>query len=210
MRDFGPPGVLAVLAIVASSLAGFIVTAVLILVWAHYSETPLRRLGLGPLPRPAPALLGFALGVLLKLALKSVAMPLLGAPARNATYHHVVGNAAALPWLIASALISASVCEEIFFRGYLFERLGSLWGTGPLALSGTVVLSTALFALAHYPDQGVPGAEQAVMTGAVLGGLYAWRKQLWLPIVVHAGYDLAAIAIIYFDWEQAVARLVFH
>jgi membrane protease YdiL (CAAX protease family) len=66
-----------------------------------------------------------------------------------------------------------------------------------------------LFALAHYPDQGLPGAEQATMTGLALGGLYAWRKEIWLPMIVHAAYDLAAILFIYMGWEEAVARLVF-
>lgn len=47
------------------------------------------------------------------------------------------------------------------------------------------------------------------MTGLVLGGLYAWRRQLWLPMLVHAGYDSTAVAIIYLDWKRDVARLVF-
>jgi len=136
-------------------------------------------------------------------------MPLLGAPVMNTPYHYLVGNTAALPWLIVTVLVGASFGEEVFFRGYLFERLGKLLGTRPLALCGTVMLSAALFALAHYHDQGVPGVEQALMTGLALGGLYAWCKQLWIPMMAHAGYDLAAIAIIYFDWERPVARLVF-
>jgi membrane protease YdiL (CAAX protease family) len=196
--------------IVASTLAGFVVTALLVLIWARYSATPLRKLGFVPLVHWVPTLLAaFALGILFKLLLKSVAMPLLGAPAVNMPYHYLVGNTAALPWLIVTVLVSASFGEEVFFRGYLFERLGKLLGTRPIALFGTVVLSAALFALEHYHDQGAPGVEQALMTGLALGGLYAWRKQLWLPMMAHAGYDFAAIAIIYFDWELPVARLVF-
>ena len=76
-------------------------------------------------------------------------------------------------------------------------------------MTGTVLLSTALFALAHYPDQGLPGVEQATMTGLVFGGIYAWRKQIWFLIVAHAAFDLTAIAIIYGNWEEAVARLLF-
>ena len=61
----------------------------------------------------------------------------------------------------------------------------------------------------HYPDQGLAGAEQATMTGLTLGGIYAWRKEIWLPMIVHAAYDLAAILFIYMGWEEAVARLIF-
>ena len=210
LREFGPLGVVALLAILASSVLGFIVTAILVLVWARYSNTPLRALGFKTPRHPAATLLGaLALGIALKLALKSIAMPLLGAPATNPTYHYLTGNPAALPWLIATVLISAAFGEEVFFRGYLFERLGALLGTSRAALLAAVLLTTALFALAHYNDQGLPGVEQASMTGLVLGGLYAWRKEIWLPMIVHAAYDLTAILLIYMDWEEAVARLIF-
>jgi membrane protease YdiL (CAAX protease family) len=210
LRQFGPLGVVAMLAIFASSVLGFIVTAILVFVWAHHSNTPLRALGFKTPAHPAATLLaGLALGVILKLALKSIAMPLLGAPAINQTYHYVVGNAAALPLLIGTVLISAAFGEEVFFRGYLFERLGALLGASRAALFATVLVTSGLFALAHYQDQGLPGVEQASMTGLVLGGIYAWRKEIWLPMIVHAAYDLAAILLIYMGWEEAVARLIF-
>lgn len=210
LRQFGPLGVAAMLAIFASALVGFILTAVLVLVWARHSNTPLRALGFKTPRHPAATLFaGFALGIALKVALKSIAMPLLGAPAINQTYHYVVGNAAILPWLIAAALANAAFGEEVFFRGYLFERLGVLLGASRAALFVTVLVTSGLFALAHYQDQGLPGVEQASMTGLVLGGIYAWRKEIWLPMVVHAAYDLTAILVIYMGWEEAVARLIF-
>jgi len=210
LRQFGPLGVLAMLAIFASSVLGFIVTAILVFVWAHHSNTPLRTLGFKTPPHPTATLLaGIVLGVTLKLGLKSIALPLLGAPAINQTYHYVTGNAAVLPLLIGTVLINAAFGEEVFFRGYLFERLGALLGASRAALFATVVVTSGLFALAHYQDQGLPGVEQASMTGLVLGGIYAWRKEIWLPMVVHAAYDLAAILLIYMGWEEAVARLIF-
>ena len=210
LRQFGPLGVVAMLAIFASSVLGFIVTAILVFVWARHSNTPLRALGFKTLPHPAATLLaGVAFGVTLKLGVKSIAMPLLGAPAINQTYHYVAGNAAALPLLIGTVLISAAFGEEVFFRGYLFERLGALLGASRAALFATVLVTSGLFALAHYQDQGLPGVEQASMTGLVLGGIYAWRKEIWLPMIVHAAYDLAAILLIYMGWEEPVARLIF-
>jgi CAAX amino terminal protease family. len=198
------------LAIFASSVVGFFVTAILVFVWARNSNTPLCALGFKTPRHPAASLLaGLALGMALKLALKSIAMPLLGAPAINQTYHYVVGNAATLPWLIATVLINAAFGEEVFFRGYLFERLGALLGASRAALLATVLITSGLFALAHYQDQGLPGVEQASMTGLVLGGIYAWRKEIWLPMIVHAAYDLTAILLIYMGWEEAVAGLIF-
>ena len=182
----------------------------LVFIWARYSNTPLQDLGFRPPPNWTVAIVaGLLLGISLKLVLKSVVMPLLGAPAINAPYHYLVGNTAALPWLITIVLISASFGEEVFFRGYLFERLGKIFGTDKVGLAGTVLLSSALFALGHYRDQGLPGVEQAAMTGVVFGGAYAWRKQIWIPMIMHAGYDLTAIAIIYWNWEESIATLIF-
>jgi membrane protease YdiL (CAAX protease family) len=210
LRGFGPAGVLAVLGIVASGLAGFFVAAVFVLVWAHYSETPLTELGLkAPRSWVATVVGGAAFGIVFKIAAKAVVMPLLGAPAINASYHYLAGNADALPGIVAAIVFNAGFGEEVFFRGYLFERMGALFGRGKIALAGTVLLSSALFALAHYHGQGLPGVEQAAMTGLVFGGIYAWRRQLWFVMVAHFAFDLAAIAMIYWSWEEAVAGWVF-
>jgi uncharacterized protein len=210
LRGFGALGLLSFVVILLSSAAGFVVAAVLVLVWARLSDTPLEDLGFtAPRSWVATITAGVAFGIVLKLLLKAVAMPLVGGPAVNTTYQYLVGNTAALPWIVASVLANAAFGEEVFFRGYLFERMGTMFGRGKAALAGTIFLSTALFAFGHYHDQGVPGVVQATMTGLVFGTIYAWRRQIWLLMVMHAAYDLAAIAIIYGGWEEMVARLVF-
>jgi CAAX protease family protein len=210
LRGFGPLGAFATFAIVASSVGGFIVSGVLVLVWAQVSDTPLAELGFKS-PRSWTVTLvgGAAFGVVFKLVAKAVVMPLWGAPAINPSYHYIAGNAAALPWIVAMVLMSAGFGEEVFFRGYLFERLGKLFGSGKAAVAGAVVLSTALFALAHYHEQGLSGVEQAIMTGLVFGGIYAKSRQLWFLMVAHVAFDLAAIALIFLNRETAVAHLLF-
>jgi membrane protease YdiL (CAAX protease family) len=210
LRGFGPVGVLALLGITASGLAGFFVAAVFVLLWAHYSETPLEELGFkASRSWVVTVLCGAAFGIVFKLAAKAVVMPLLGAPAINASYHYLAGNEDALPGIVAAVVFNAGFGEEVFFRGYLFERMGALFGRGAIAVAGTVLLSTALFALAHYRGQGLPGVEQAAMTGLVFGGIYARRRQLGFVMVAHLAFDLTAIAMIYWRWEEAVARWVF-
>ena len=200
---------LAIVLIFAAGMAGFGVSAILVLVWAQVSNTPLASLGFKA-PRSWIATLvgAVAFGIAFKLVAKAIVMPLLGAPAVNAPYHYLVGNADALPWIIVTVLVNGGFGEEVFFRGYLFERVVALLGRGRAALTGAILLSTALFAAAHYQDQRLPGVEQAVMTGLVFGGIYAWRRQIWFLIVAHAVFDLAAIAMIYGNWEEAVARLL--
>jgi len=71
------------------------------------------------------------------------------------------------------------------------------------------VISTALFSAAHYLGQGVPGVEQAAVTGLVIAVIYAWRREIWTPMVVHVAFDLTALVLIYFDLEETVAHWIF-
>jgi len=198
------------MAILAGSLLGPPVAAILVLVWAKLSCTPLQALGFrAPRSWPVTLAVGIASGIVLKLGMKVVVMPLLGAPASNVQYRWLVGNPGALPGMAAMVIVSAGLGEEVFFRGYLFERLGRLLGPGSVAVASTVLLSSALFALAHYPDQGLPGVEQAAVTGLVFGGFFAWRKEIWPVIVAHVAFDLTAVMIIYGNWERTMAHLLF-
>src|SRR5665213_3420348 len=101
-------------------------------------------------------------------------------------------------------MLAAGFGEETVFRGFLFERLGKLLDSGTRAKVIIVLVSTALFALAHLPDQGLPGAEQAVFTGLAFGTIYAVTGRLWSLMWAHA-----AFALIYLNLERTVAHLVF-
>jgi uncharacterized protein len=210
LRSFGPLGVPATFIILVAALLGPLVSGALILVWATLSQTPLRDLGFSRPRNWAVTIVGAAaVGIVLKLVLKALVMPLLGAPPVNATYHYLAGNTAALPAMVGSVLISAGFGEELFFRGYLFNRIHTLLGRTPVAVAVAIVSSSAVFAVAHYPDQGLPGVEQAAVTGLVLGGLFAWQKRIWIPMIAHVAFDLAAVALIYYNVEEQVARSLF-
>ena len=152
---------------------------------------------------------GIAFGVGLKLVLKSVIMPLLGAPATNAAYQHLVGNTAALPEMMGLVIVGAGFGEETVFRGFLFERLGRLLGRGPVATVATIALTAAWFGVVHLPGQGVPGAQQAALLGLLFGTIFARTRALWFLVVAHAAFDIAAVFIIYLDLETRIAHLFF-
>jgi membrane protease YdiL (CAAX protease family) len=71
-----------------------------------------------------------------------------------------------------------------------------------------LVLTSVIFGLVHYPDQGLPGVQQAVIVGLVLGAIFV-RTGLVMPMVVHAAFDLTALWIIYRDLEEEIARYIF-
>ncbi|MFL5312348.1 MAG: CPBP family intramembrane glutamic endopeptidase [Myxococcales bacterium] len=210
LRGFGPLGIAAFLVIAAGNLVVAPLSAVLVLVWARLSRTPWREIGyVRPESWTGDLALGILFGAAFKLVMKIVVMPLLGADPVNRTYHYLAGNRAALPAILFAVIVGAGFGEETLFRGYLFERFGKLFGGGRWARSFIVLLTAALFGLAHYSDQGLAGAEQATITGLVFGTIFAVTGQLWMLMCAHAAFDVTAVAIIYWDVESAVAHLVF-
>jgi hypothetical protein len=178
--------------------------------WVSASHTSWREIGfVQPKSWGRTTILGIAFGCALKLVLKACVMPLLGANAINPAYHYLAGNSAAAA-VMAFYVLIASVNEETVFRGFVFERLGALLGPKLPAKIATVLVSSAWFAAVHYVDQGVEGVEQAAITGLAFGTIFAVTRQVWIPIVAHAAFDLTAIAIIYWNIESTIAHLVFN
>ncbi len=210
LRGFGPLGILAILVITAGNLVVVPLSAILVLLWARWSRTPWREIGY---VRPRSWIRGLALGIVFGIAfkflMKAIVMPLLGADPINRAYHYLAGNRAALPGMLFAVIVVAGFGEETVFRGYLFERLGKLFGPGPWAKTLIVLLTAAWFGLAHYHDQGLAGAEQGTIVGLVFGTIFAVTGRLWTLMWAHAAFDLAAVAIIYWDLESAVAHLIF-
>jgi uncharacterized protein len=210
LRGFGPLGLLAIAVILSGNLLFAPLSAVLVIVWAWRSRTPWREIGyVRPASWLGDPMIGIAFGIALKLTLKAIVMPLLGADPINPAYHYLVGNRAALPGMLFAIILGAGWGEETLFRGYMFERFGKLLGAGTAAMTLTVVLTSALFGAAHYADQGLAGAQQGTIVGLVFGSVFALTGRLWMLMCAHAAFDLAALAIIYWDLETDVARLIF-
>jgi len=211
LRGFGPLGILALLVILLAGnypIAPF--GALLALVWVRWSRTPWREIGYVPPKSWTQDLaLGLAFGIVFKLLMKALVMPLFGAPAINPAYHYLTGNQAALPGAAYLMIVGGGFGEETVFRGYLFERLGKLFGGSVAARTASVILSAGLFGLYHYREQGLAGVEQASITGLVFGTIFAVTGRLWMVMAVHAAFDLTALAIIYWNVESAVAHLIF-
>jgi uncharacterized protein len=208
LRGFGPVGLLAIFIIAFTSVIKPL-SALLVLLWAWRSHTPWREIGyVRPKSWIGSLAVGIVFGCALKLLMKVIVMPLLGAPAINPAYHYLAGNRAALPGMVFTMIV-AGFAEETLFRGYVFERLGKLFGTGASAKVSIVLLTSALFALGHYSNLGLPGVEQAMITGLVFGTIFAITGRIWMVMCAHAAFDLAAVAIIYWNLEATVAHLVF-
>lgn len=210
LRGFGPVGMLAIAIILAGAMVNSLVAAALVVLWVLLSKTQWPEVGY---VRPGNYVVtiagGVAFGAALKLLLKAVVMPLLGADPINRAYHFLAHNSAALPGFLVLVVVGAGWGEETFWRGYLFERLGHRFGSSPATKTIVVLVTSVLFGMAHYQVQGRDGVAQAIITGLTFGSIFACTGRLMFVMIAHAAFDVAAVLIIYFDIETRIAHLVF-
>jgi len=210
LRGFGPLGLFAILVILAGNGIVAPLSAILVLLWTRRSHTPWREIGyVRPRSWARSLAVGVTFGIALKFLMKAVVMPLLGADPINQAYHYLAGNTAALPAMLFAVTVGAGFGEETVFRGYLFERLDKLFGQSAAAKTAIVLLTSALFGLVHYPDQGLTGVQQAMIVGLAFGTIFAVTGRIFMLMCAHAAFDLTALAIIYWNLEADVARLLF-
>ena len=81
--------------------------------------------------------------------------------------------------------ITAGVCEELVFRGYLQKQLHALTGN----LSVAVILQGIVFGLFHA-YQGWQHVVVICVLGVLYGALAAWRGNLRINILSHAWSDI--------------------
>jgi membrane protease YdiL (CAAX protease family) len=86
----------------------------------------------------------------------------------------------------ALATLVAPLCEECFFRGFLYRALRARMPKLLAALSASF-----LFAALH--TFGALHAIAVFFLGLILTAVYEWRKTLLAPIFVHAGNNLIAV-----------------
>lgn len=94
-------------------------------------------------------------------------------------------------WILLS--ISAGICEEIYFRGFMPQFLsGQLHGGWAMAPVGAWLLSSLVFGLCHL-YQGAAGILRTAVAGLMFSVLAVLTGNLLLPIVLHVLIDLAVL-----------------
>jgi membrane protease YdiL (CAAX protease family) len=121
------------------------------------------------------------------------AAPLVSGPAKTVDSLLPHSLVEILIWIAVS--LTAGVCEELAFRGYLQKQLHALTG----GMVWAVLLQALVFGVAH----SYQGWRQAVVISAVailFGVLAAWRRNLRANMIAHAWTDI---------WEGWLKFLVF-
>ncbi len=137
---------------------------------------------------------GVLLGLGVSAALLSVYVVVI------ALYGHYTGkslvvNALSVSFILTQLLLVA-LPEEVFFRGYLQQKIGN-------NIKGVIIVSL-LFAVGHFVTLCLGGGHniaicsQAVLTffpSLVMGYLYVVTKSLWASIIFHFFANIVHIAI---------------
>jgi membrane protease YdiL (CAAX protease family) len=163
-------------------------TAITIAVWAH-ERRPWSALGL--VFRPSWVTLGLALASATAVTLMLAQLPgalrdydaLARVRRRLANLERMLPRTdteLALFWLLA---LTAGVCEETLYRGYLFWYLGH-W----LPVVAVLIVGAIVFGIGHS-YQGRRGVLTTTLAGLVAGGVYLLTGSLYLPMALHAFMD---------------------
>jgi membrane protease YdiL (CAAX protease family) len=84
------------------------------------------------------------------------------------------------PWVILVMVLRAGIAEEVFYRGYLMERLSRVSRHWAIYF----LLPLVVFALWHY-RQGLGGIILSFCLGAVLAAMYWKKRDLKANIIAH-------------------------
>lgn len=87
--------------------------------------------------------------------------------------------------------VSAGICEEVLYRGFLYHSFADFWQWGMVA---GLVASAIVFGLGHG-YQGLTGIFATGILGAVLALLYLSTGSLAVPMVFHAAIDLRILLL---------------
>lgn len=98
------------------------------------------------------------------------------------------------PWIFIINLfliaILPGIGEELLFRGLIQKHLAGLL-KNPIA---AIWISALIFSSIHMQFEGF---FPRLVLGAILGYLYYWTKNLWVPIIAHAFNNGIQIVLIY-------------
>ena len=83
--------------------------------------------------------------------------------------------------LFLAISLCAPILEELFFRGYLFNRLRHT----KLGFIGTAFITSLLFTLAHITQYSLPQLSLIMLLALILFWVRERTGSIWLPMLIH-------------------------
>lgn len=116
------------------------------------------------------------------------------------SYQSVKGDVGRFILMLAIGWFIGGLFEEMFFRGYLFNRFQSLIHNHKLYKFITILLTSIVFAFAHN-YQGISGILDTGLFAVIMGLLYfVFGRNVWCLILIHGMYDTVGIVRLYMGY----------
>lgn len=99
-----------------------------------------------------------------------------------------IGDASFLLVALITAGLFPAVAEELLFRGILFRWIEPFGGTW-----AALIISSALFGASHLQNPNaswLAAVGIALEGGLLLGGAYMLTRRLWVPMGIHAAWNV--------------------
>jgi hypothetical protein len=150
---------------------------------------------------PATIAIGVVLGVLTEsfqlLITQPVLTKLIGRQPDLELFRILTGNIKMTLLFIALSWSLAAFGEELFWRGYLMNRVADVGGRTRTAWIVSLVIVNVAFGVAHG-YQGLTGLIEEGMSGLFLGLMYLGTgKNLSVPIIAHGLADTIDMILIF-------------
>lgn len=124
----------------------------------------------------------------------------LGQTADYSSYGALTGNITLAASLLAKALLSAAIGEELVYRGFLLHQLHALFGASRFSRHAAVLAGAVMFCLPHY-EQGISGVISVFLVGLLFGYVFLKSdRNLWSLFIAHGLIDIAGIGAIYLGY----------
>jgi CAAX protease family protein len=151
---------------------------------------------------PVTITIGVVLGVLTEAFQLLITQPILsrliGKQPDLETFRMLTGNLKMTLLFIALSWTLAAFGEELFWRGYLMNRVADVGGRTRAAWIVSLVIVNMVFGVAHG-YQGLTGLIEEGISGLFLGLMYLRTgKNLSVPIIAHGVADTIDMVLIFF------------
>ena len=140
-----------------------------------------------------PSFKTIGLLILLALLFQFFCTLLIEMPAKHFFHMKVnfpaISNLSSYICFLLTGIIGGGIREELFFRGYLLNKLTQISPEGRPGLWIASIIQIILFTSGHF-YQGAVGILEVVISAVLFTVIYLRTKSLWIVIIFHAVLDI--------------------
>ena len=137
------------------------------------------------------AMIGFILGSIIMANITGIPEQ-----ADMSSYAYLKDNLLMLFVTLIGVYIVSSFGEEVIYRGFLINRIKSIFKSDKAGKYVAVIISSIVFGLIHY-SWGPMGIVQTGLMGLALALCYLKFKNLWILVLAHAYMDTILMVQMY-------------